>query len=61
MVPPTKPFGREGGRGAFADDPVVFAAVGFTPGEIVMVVNFFLNFGAENFCDALARPRSRPA
>src|SRR5215470_16836958 len=32
---------REGGRGSFADDPVIFAAVRFAPCEVVMVVNLF--------------------
>jgi len=47
---------RERGRSAFADDPVVFAAVRFAPGEIVMVVNFFDDFCPENFRHALADP-----
>jgi len=57
MVPPTKPFwpGNAGVR-TFADDPVVFAAVRFAPSEIVMVVNFFLNFRPKNSCDTLTDP-----
>src|SRR5215468_3876750 len=47
--------GERGSR-AFANNPVVFAAMRFAPGKVVVVVNFFLNFRAEDFCDTLAYP-----
>jgi len=44
----------------FADDPVAFVAVYFSPREIVMVVNFFQNSRAENFRYARTRPQLPP-
>src|SRR5690606_10213552 len=50
------PLTGKSGRGAFANNPQLLAAMRFQPREVVIIVNLMEDGGAENFYHPVANP-----